>query len=115
MTPYHRPHRGAAGIAAALLVASLVACAESPADPRGSLLVSPDWVAEHLEDPNLVLLHVGALEDYQAEHIPGAYHVSHEQMSHPSSHSPPASVRKRSRDSACPTTPASWCTGGANG
>ena len=93
MTPHHRLHRGAAGTAAAFLVASLVACAaESPTDPRGALLVSPEWVAGQLEDPNLVLLHVGALEDYQAEHIPGAHHVSHEQMSHPGSHSPEALI-----------------------
>jgi thiosulfate/3-mercaptopyruvate sulfurtransferase len=93
MTPHHRLHRGAAGIAAAVLVASLSACASEPtADPRAELLVSVDWLAEHLDDPNVVLLHVGAPEDYQAQHIPGAYHVTHVQMSHPDSHSPDALI-----------------------
>jgi thiosulfate/3-mercaptopyruvate sulfurtransferase len=93
MTSLHRQHRGAAGIVAVLLVASLWSCAgEAPADHRAELLVSADWLAEHLDDPSVVLLHVGAADDYLAEHIPGAYHVTHELMSHPDSHSPDALI-----------------------
>ncbi len=39
--------------------------------PRDSMLVSTAWLAEHLEDPSLVILHVGTPDSY-AQHIPGA-------------------------------------------
>ena len=39
---------------------------------RDQLLVSPAWLAEHLKDPNLVVLHVGDPNAYAKEHIPGA-------------------------------------------
>ena len=42
------------------------------AAPRDALLVTPAWVAAHLGDPDLVLLHVGTKDDYDAGHIPGA-------------------------------------------
>jgi thiosulfate/3-mercaptopyruvate sulfurtransferase len=41
-------------------------------DPRAPLFVSVDWLAQHLNDPNLVLLHVGPAPEYAAAHIPGA-------------------------------------------
>lgn len=40
------------------------------------LMVSEAWVASHLDDPDLVLLHVGDEEGYRAGHIPGAYLIS---------------------------------------
>lgn len=46
------------------------------AAPRQSLLVSSSWLARHIDDPKLVLLHVGRKEDYAARHLPGARHVS---------------------------------------
>ncbi len=55
-----------------LLPAILVAAAALAGSPRESLLVSPSWLAGHLEDPDLVLLHVGTKEGYEAGHIPGA-------------------------------------------
>jgi thiosulfate/3-mercaptopyruvate sulfurtransferase len=48
------------------------AAAEQPPSPRDSLLVSTAWLAEHLADPNLVLLHVGDKGEYDAAHLPGA-------------------------------------------
>lgn len=37
------------------------------------LLVGPDWLATHLGDPDVVVLHVDARRDaYEAAHIPGA-------------------------------------------
>jgi thiosulfate/3-mercaptopyruvate sulfurtransferase len=36
------------------------------------LVVTNEWLAQHLRDPNLVLLHVGEKKGYDAEHIPGA-------------------------------------------
>lgn len=41
-------------------------------DPRNALFVSVEWLAQHLRDPNLVLLHVGDPAAYPAAHIPGA-------------------------------------------
>lgn len=41
---------------------------QTPPAPR---LVTPTWLVEHLNDPDLVLLHVGSARDYTA-HIPGA-------------------------------------------
>jgi len=58
----------------------------SPGSSQGQgrdLLVSPDWLAQHLDDPGLVLLHVGAEEAYGAEHIPGARYVNHRAFAAP--------------------------------
>lgn len=41
-------------------------------DPRAPLFVSVDWLAQHLRDANLVLLHVGDAKEYAAAHLPGA-------------------------------------------
>ncbi|MGE4064778.1 MAG: sulfurtransferase [Rhodospirillaceae bacterium] len=43
--------------------------------PRESMLVSTAWLAEHLGDPGLVILHVGTPASY-ATHIPGARHMT---------------------------------------
>jgi thiosulfate/3-mercaptopyruvate sulfurtransferase len=40
------------------------------------MLVSTAWLAEHLNDANLVLLHVGDRDGYDRAHIPGARHIS---------------------------------------
>lgn len=42
---------------------------------REDMLVSTAWLAENLDDPNLVVLHVGSKDSY-AVHIPGARFVS---------------------------------------
>jgi len=40
------------------------------------LVVSTQWLAEHLSDPNLVIVHIGHHEsDYLAGHIPGARYL----------------------------------------
>lgn len=48
---------------------------------RDAILVSPTWLASHLKDPNLVLLHVGEREDYERGHIPGARLVNIDDIS----------------------------------
>ena len=63
---------------AAALVASAPAAAASP---RSQVLVSTGWLAEHLNDPNLVLLHVGSKEEYDAAHLPGARHTAQRDVS----------------------------------
>jgi thiosulfate/3-mercaptopyruvate sulfurtransferase len=54
----------------------LVAVLASPGgavEPAKGPLVTPAWLAEHLNDPSLVVLHVAAIrDDYAREHIPGA-------------------------------------------
>lgn len=39
---------------------------------RGTMVVSTGWLAEHLHDPNIVVLAVGQKEDYDKGHIPGS-------------------------------------------
>jgi thiosulfate/3-mercaptopyruvate sulfurtransferase len=43
--------------------------------------VSTAWLAEHLRDPNLVLLHVGDRKGYDKEHIPGARFIDLDDIS----------------------------------
>jgi len=57
-------------IAAALLVLSL----DHP------MLVSPDWLAKHIEDPLVVVVEVGAKSDYDSGHIPGARFIAREEI-----------------------------------
>lgn len=56
-----------------LILGSTVS-ASSEDDPK--FLVSPDWVASHLDDPTIVLLQVGTIEQYDSTHIPGAYYIA---------------------------------------
>ena len=55
------------------------------AAPRDTLVVSSSWLAEHVNDPTLVLLHVGDKGEYDARHIPGARYVSPRDISQPPS------------------------------
>jgi thiosulfate/3-mercaptopyruvate sulfurtransferase len=60
-------------VRSALLLAALPALALAQ---RDRLLVPGSWVAQHLNDANLVLLHVGDSAEYVANHLPGARYVS---------------------------------------
>lgn len=44
---------------------------------RSTLLVTTAWLAEHLKDPNLVILAVGQDGDYEKGHIPGSLFVKY--------------------------------------
>lgn len=48
------------------------ALAPATPDARAPLFVSVEWLAQHLRDPNLVLLHVGDAAAYPTAHIEGA-------------------------------------------
>jgi thiosulfate/3-mercaptopyruvate sulfurtransferase len=62
---------------AAMFLCSLVSArAVSAADSRETLVVSPAWLAQHITDANLVLLHVGDKAEYDARHIRGARYVA---------------------------------------
>ena len=63
-------------VAAALAAAVLTPDGAHGAGAENDLLVSTDWLASHLRDPNLVLLHVGDQDEFRATHIPGARYIS---------------------------------------
>jgi thiosulfate/3-mercaptopyruvate sulfurtransferase len=56
-----------AGIAIATSISPGPAAAAQP-----GLLVSPAWLAAHVDDPDLVVLHVGAARDFESGHVRGA-------------------------------------------
>lgn len=66
----------AAASLAGLSSSPLVAQVTPPASARNSIIVSTAWVAQHLADPNLVLLHIGDATGYSTSHIAGARFVS---------------------------------------
>jgi thiosulfate/3-mercaptopyruvate sulfurtransferase len=57
--------------------------AAAPANPRDKLLISTEWLAKHLADPSLVLLHVGESDEYRTEHIAGARLITLREISTP--------------------------------
>lgn len=68
----------------ALILACAFALCSGPAmsaSPRDTLVVSAAWLQKHIDDPDLVLLHVGDKPGYAAAHIPGARHVSQADVS----------------------------------
>jgi thiosulfate/3-mercaptopyruvate sulfurtransferase len=60
-----------------LLIAWLAPAVQTP---RETLVVSAAWVAQHVKDPNLVLLHIGDRGEYDAGHLPGARFVELSQI-----------------------------------
>jgi thiosulfate/3-mercaptopyruvate sulfurtransferase len=63
-----------------LAIAALVLASSSPAF-AGDLVVTPAWLAQHIKDPDLVLLHVGDPDEFKREHIPGARLVTFDAIS----------------------------------
>ncbi len=53
---------------------------------QNRLLVDIEWLAEHYEDANLVLIQFGPEEDYPKGHIPGAVNLSFDDISTPHDH-----------------------------
>jgi thiosulfate/3-mercaptopyruvate sulfurtransferase len=57
-------------------------CAQSlPAE--APMTVTADWLKQNLNDPKLVLLHIGQKPEYDAGHIPGAQYVALQDLSTP--------------------------------
>jgi len=50
---------------------------------RVPMLVTVDWLGEHLNDPSLVLLQIGERKDFDKGHIPGAQFLEYESISTP--------------------------------
>src|SRR5687768_8329087 len=74
MTKFHT------AAAAALLILALPASssAQQGTSARERLVVTPAWLAQHLNDRDLVVLQVGRKETYDAGHIPGARFVNYD-------------------------------------
>lgn len=71
----HVHRRGIARMASALTAAALAlpGALMAQAAKLDSPIVSTQWLAEHLNDPNVVVLHLASIRrDYTAGHIPGA-------------------------------------------
>lgn len=68
------------------LTAVLAAPSSSGAQRTGQdLVVTTEWLSDHMNDGDLVLLHVGREEEYAIEHIPGARLVSTREIAAPQS------------------------------
>lgn len=53
------------------------AATANSADVHSEMLVSTQWLASHLNDPNIVILHLADnLSDYKRGHIPGARYLA---------------------------------------
>jgi thiosulfate/3-mercaptopyruvate sulfurtransferase len=57
-----------------------------PAEIREEPVVTVAWLAQHINDPNLVLLHVGDRAEYDAGHIQGARYVTLDDIAKPHDH-----------------------------
>jgi len=70
---------------AACVLGSTAAATGGPvgADEPAWPFVSPAWLAAHLGEPGLVVLHVGERAEYDTAHIPGARYISLDQISTP--------------------------------
>lgn len=73
----------------ALLLLLTAGTLELRADPggesavRNSIIVSTEWLAQHLKDDSLVLLQVGDKSEFAAAHIPGAQFIQLADISTP--------------------------------
>src|SRR6476619_2862332 len=79
--------------ASAIVVAALIPkVGRSQNDARSKLLVSTAWLAQHLKDPNLVLLQVGEKSEYTRQHLPGAQFVDFSDIPLPMQHDKPGEL-----------------------
>jgi thiosulfate/3-mercaptopyruvate sulfurtransferase len=63
------------------LVCIAFAAAAGAANLRSELVIDAASLAKRLDEPNLVLLHVGDKDEYDAGHLPGARYVSLDDVS----------------------------------
>lgn len=71
----------AASIVAAIAASPNVRSGNAGQPATTPLLVNSAWLAQHLNDPNLVLLQVGERAEYDSAHIAGARYVSQRDVS----------------------------------
>lgn len=82
-------------VLALILATSTFATAQSSSSPsnnaavRSDMLVSTEWLAQHLKDPNVVVLHLADnVLDYKRGHIPGARFLDMKKIATDSSAAP---------------------------
>lgn len=68
---------------AALSAVVLLPCLLEAQSPRARLLVNAAWLAQHVNDTHLILLHVGDRAEYEREHIPGARFINQRDLAAP--------------------------------
>ncbi len=67
-----------AGLAVVIVLGGAVISRAHATPARDGMVVTTEWVAQHLKDADLVLLHVGEKQDYDAAHLPGAQFLPRE-------------------------------------
>ena len=72
-------------VASAALALATIACTLKAAPPERQLPfpVSVEWLAQHVNDPGLVLIHVGDKAEYDTEHLPAAQFLQRQEISTP--------------------------------
>ncbi|HVJ62619.1 MAG TPA: hypothetical protein VM555_07890, partial [Tahibacter sp.] len=63
------------------LLLSSIGAAHAAGDARAELVVDAPWLVQHVDDPGLVLLHVGDKDEYAQGHIAGARLVALDDIS----------------------------------
>lgn len=66
-----------------LLSCTMVQTFAGSNDRAQPFIVSTEWLAQHLSDPKLVLIHIGERGQFDSVHIPGAQFLSRDQISTP--------------------------------
>ena len=74
------------GVFFGLVFLTSAAVAGAQEHAHEELVVSAEWLREHLHDENLVLLHAGPRELYEEAHIPGARQIALDDISTPHVH-----------------------------
>lgn len=74
------------GVACAVTISSAVSAqtAGGAGGAQAPLTVSTAWLAEHVNDRNLVVLHVGGKAAYDSGHVAGSRHVTLDDVAQPS-------------------------------
>jgi thiosulfate/3-mercaptopyruvate sulfurtransferase len=82
-------------LATALLVAFTIDAAPvcGGHGDRSTMLVSADWLADHLQDRNLAILAIGTDADFAAAHIPGAVALDYRAIQLPTSAEQPLNLQ----------------------
>src|SRR5262245_32887530 len=65
------------------LLGLLLLTASASTQAADPLLVDTGWLAQHLKDPNVVVLHVSDEREFAAAHIPGARAISEDDVAKP--------------------------------
>jgi thiosulfate/3-mercaptopyruvate sulfurtransferase len=70
-------------VAAAAMTAVALLCRPASGQTAAPLLVDVDWLAQHVADRGVVVLHVGSRAEYDAQHIPGARFIAEDDIARP--------------------------------